>query len=107
MTDKLAKLRGGDLRSIGQANEVVLDIKKNSGHFEAMFGGLYDHDPVVRVRSAGVIEKVTNNKPELLSGYTSPVISFLASVEQQKVCWHMAQIAPRLECTANEEQEIT
>lgn len=71
-----------------------------------MFSGLYDSDPVVRMRSADVIEKVTKNKPELLSGYTSQVISILASAEQQEVCWHMAQVVPRLECTANEENEI-
>jgi len=106
MTDILEKLRGGDLRSIGQANEVAQEIEKNSALFGAMFSGLYDSDPVVRMRSSDVIEKVTKNKPELLSGYTSQVISILASAEQQEVCWHMAQVAPRLDCTVNEENEI-
>ena len=64
MTDILAKLRGGDLRSIGQANEVVLEVKKNSAHFEAVFGGLYDHHPVVRMRSADVIERESEGKGE-------------------------------------------
>ena len=106
MTDILKKLRGGDLRSIGQANEVAQEIEKNSALFGAVFSGLYDRDPVVKMRSADVIEKVTKNKPELLSGYTSQVISILVSAEQQEVCWHLAQVAPRLECTANEENEI-
>ena len=106
MTDILDKFRGGDLRSIGQANEAAQEIEKNSALFGAVFSGLYDSDPVVRMRSSDVMEKVTKNKPELLSGYTSQVISILASAEQQEVCWHMAQVAPRLECTANEENEI-
>ncbi len=106
MADILDKLRGGDLRSIGQANEVVQEIEKNAALFGKVFSGLYDRDPVVRMRSADVIEKVTLNKPELLSGYTSRVISILASAEQQEICWHMAQVAPRLDCTADEENEI-
>jgi len=106
MTDILEKLHGGDLRSIGQANEVVQEIEKKPALFGAVFSGLYDREPVVRMRSADVIEKVTKNKPELLSGYTSKAITILAFAEQQEVCWHMAQVAPRLECTANEENEI-
>lgn len=106
MTDILEKLRGGDLRSIGQANEVAQEIERNPALFGLVFSGLYDREPVVRMRSADVIEKVTKNKPELLSGYTSKAIPILAFAEQQEVCWHMAQVAPRLECTANEENEI-
>lgn len=102
MTDILEKLRGGDLRSIGQANEVVQAVQENPTLFEAVFRGLYDRDPVVRMRSADVIEKATKKQPEFLSGCTSQVISLLESVEQQEVCWHLAQIAPRLECTKSE-----
>ncbi len=106
MTDILEKLRGGDLRSIGQANDVAQGIENNPSLFEMVFVGLYDGEPVVRMRSADVIEKVTKKNPELLSGYTSKVISILASVDQQEVCWHMAQVSPRLECTKSEEHKI-
>jgi oligoendopeptidase F len=102
----LDKLRGGDLRSIGRANEVVGDIEKNVSLFETVSRGLYDSDPIVRMRSADVIEKVTQNKPELLSNHTSEVISILTTAKQQEVCWHMAQIAPRLPYSPNEENEI-
>ena len=63
----LNKLRGGDLRSIGRSNEIAGEIEKNASLFETVFRGLYDNDPIVRMRSADVIEKVTQNKPELLS----------------------------------------
>jgi len=106
MSDILEKLRGGDLRSIGQANEVAQDIGDNPALFKSVFSGLFDNDPTVRMRSADVIEKATKNEFLLLSGYTSKVISILATAEQQEVCWHMAQIAPRLECTESEENEI-
>jgi len=102
----LYKLRGGDLRSIGLSNEVAEDIEKNASLFETVFRGLYDSDPLIRMRSADVIEKVAQNKPELLLNHTSEVISILTTAKQQEVCWHMAQIAPRLAYSQNEENEI-
>jgi predicted nucleotide-binding protein (sugar kinase/HSP70/actin superfamily) len=31
----------------------------------------------------------------------------LASAEQQEVCWHLAQISPRLDLTRKEERQLT
>jgi hypothetical protein len=53
------------------------------------------------MRSADVIEKATQIKPELLSGHTSEIISILTTIKQQEVCWHMVQIVLRVEFTAN------
>jgi hypothetical protein len=66
MTDILEKLQGGDLRSIGRANEVAQAVQEDPTLFEAVFRGLYDRDPVVRMRSADVIEKATKIQPEFL-----------------------------------------
>ena len=107
MSNILDKLQGGDLRSIGKANEVVQEIKKNPALFNEVFCGLSDNDPVIRMRSADVVEKVTKDRPELLLGYSSKVISILASVDQQEVCWHLAQISPRLEYTKQEKRRVT
>lgn len=107
MSAILEKLQGGDLRSIGRANEVAHEVEDNPALFESVFNGLTNDDPVIRMRAADVIEKVTQGKPELLFGYTSQVISILKVAEQQEVCWHMAQITPRLKCNELEETEIT
>ncbi len=106
MPDVLNKLSGGDLRSIGRSNEVVKDIEGDISLFKIVFTGLYNSDPIVRMRSADVIEKVTRDRPELLLNYTSNIISILITAKQQEVCWHMAQIVPRLECSPNEERKI-
>ena len=74
--------------------------------FEAVFDGLFHAEKVVRMRSADVIEKVTQSNHDLLSDYTTIIISILSTTEQQEVCWHMAQIAPRLICNESEENEI-
>jgi len=106
MSNILNKLCGGDLRSIGRANEVAKEVEDNLALFKDVFSGLCDEEAVVRMRSADVIEKVTKNKPDLLSGYKSKVISLLATSEQQELCWHLAQIAPRLEYDFQEENDI-
>jgi len=90
MTDIIEKLRGGDRRSIGRANEVVRDIEQDPTQFEAVFAGLSSPDPVVRMRAADVIEKVTQTRPELLTGYTAPLITLLTTAKQQELCWHLA-----------------
>ncbi len=102
----LQKLRGGDLRSIGRANEVVQEVEKNPALFEELLSGLDGNDPIIRMRSADVIEKVTQNKPELLSGFTERIISVMESVVQQEVCWHMSQIVPRLTYDKDKEDKI-
>jgi len=106
MSEILKKLSGGDLRSIGCANEVAHEVEKNPALFEELFKGLYENDPIIRMRSADVIEKASKNEPALLSGYTSKVIALMESSVQQEVCWHMAQITPRLNHTDDEEGRI-
>ena len=106
MSSILEKLQGGDRRSIGRANEVAQEIEDNPLLFDPVFDGLTNDDPVVRMRAADAIEKVTQSKPELLSDYTSTVISLLNNTKQQEVCWHLAQIAPRLKYNKSQEKEI-
>ena len=106
MTNILNKLQGGDLRSIGDANKVAREITNNPELFKVVFQGLYDDDPVLRMRAADAVEKASQKRPELLVGYTSQIISILESVDQQEVCWHMAQISPRLDLTSDEEKQI-
>ncbi len=102
----LDKLRGGDLRSIGRSNEIVVDIEEDSTIIEKVFPGLYDRDPVLKARSADVIEKTTRNRPELLLNHKKEIISILRDETQQEVCWHIAQMIPRLKYTPEEEKEI-
>jgi len=106
MTDILDKLRGGDLRSTGNADAVAEEIANNPELFKVVFNGLYADDPVVRMRSADAVAKATKKRHELLAGYSSKIIFILESVDQQEVCWHMAQISPRLDLTKIENEQI-
>jgi hypothetical protein len=55
----LNKLSGGDRRSIGGSNEVVADVISTPSLFEPVFQGMLNDDPLIRVRSADPIEKIT------------------------------------------------
>ncbi len=106
MADILAKLGGGDRRSIGRADEVVEQVLADPARFERVFRGMSHHDPVVRMRASDVVEKVTRARPDLLAGYAGGVITLLENTDQQEVCWRLAQIAPRLVCQPEERSRL-
>jgi len=65
----LQKLKGGDLRSIGRAEEVVQDILNNPVLFAEVFEDMLDDDPLVRMRSADALEEVSSRYPEYLQAF--------------------------------------
>lgn len=58
------KLRGGNLHSIGRVDEVAEDRIENPMLFGAVFEGLFDGDPVIRMMNADALEKASSSRPE-------------------------------------------
>ncbi|MFQ5610768.1 MAG: hypothetical protein ACE5H9_01395 [Anaerolineae bacterium] len=106
MSQILQKLKGGDLRSIGRAEEVVQDVLHNPALFGEVFEGLLDDDPRVRMRSADALEKVSAKHPEYLQPFKSRLIREIARSDQQEVRWHVAQMFSYLEIDHRERDEI-
>jgi hypothetical protein len=104
--ETLKKLQGGDLRSIGKADEVVADILEDDTLFNTVFDGMTSTDPVVRMRAADAIEKVTRVKPNWLSPFKKKLIVEVSQVEQQEVQWHVAQMFSRMELEAEELKDV-
>jgi hypothetical protein len=102
MSDILNKMAGGDRRSIGRSNEVVSDVLNNPALFEVVFRGMLGDDPVVRMRCADAMEKVTATHPECPQPYKQKLIEQAARINQQEVRWHVAQMIPRLELSQAE-----
>src|SRR5271156_4803430 len=98
----LNKLSGGDRRSIGRSNEVAAHVLAHPAHFRHVFAGLSAGDPVVRMRAADAIEKITARRPELLRPYKRNLLAIAGSSKQQEIRWHAALIIPRLQLTARE-----
>jgi hypothetical protein len=59
-------------------------------------------EPVVRMRAADAVEKVTADHSELLRRYEVALLGPVARIEQQEVRWHVAQMLPRLDLGAEE-----
>jgi hypothetical protein len=102
MHSMLKKLSGGDRRSIGRSNEIVAEVLARPGHFRHVFAGLSSDDPVVRMRAADAVEKITVRRPELLQPFKKKLLAVAGSTGQQEVRWHAALMIPRLKLTARE-----
>lgn len=102
MKDIIEKLRGGDLRSIGNANEVAQEILGSPNLFQIVFNGIADEDPVIRMRCADAVQKASELKPELLQPYYERLINEISKIDQQEVQWHVAQMFSVIEPTDKE-----
>jgi len=102
----LKKLEGGDRRSIGRSNEVVAEVLADPGLFGALFSGLTSDNPLLRMRSADAVEKITSRHPEYLLPYKAVLVEQIARIDQQEVRWHVAQMFSRLEWDRTERLQV-
>ena len=97
-----ANLWGGDRRSIGRSNEVISRALRNPSLFPILFSGLYSDNEILRMRVADAMEKVTTQRPDLLSPFRAAMLRDVARIAQQEVRWHLAQMLSRLRLTPHE-----
>jgi hypothetical protein len=98
----LAKLAGGDRRSIGRSSEVAARVLARPALFRPLFDGLSSDDLVMRMRSADAIEKITLERPDLLRPFRKKLFEIAGSSDQQEVRWHVAMMLPRLKLNPRE-----
>lgn len=106
MKPLLKRLSGGDRRSIGNSLEVAADVLANPKLFADLFRGMYSDDPIIRMRSADAVEKVTVHNPILLQPLKKALLTKVALIDQQEVRWHCAQLFSRVEWTRPERAKI-
>lgn len=92
----IERLKGGDIRSDGEANDVAADVLNHPVLFEQLFVGLAEPDDVVRGRSAHALEQVSRSKPELLIPYLDQLAAQSAEDTLPMVRWHLAMIFANL-----------
>lgn len=102
----LAQLAGGDRRSIGHADAVAGQVLAEPDLFDALWAGLDHPDPLVRMRAADALEKVTARRPDLLLPRKAELIRRLGDAGETEVRWHLVQMVPRLPLTAAERAEV-
>lgn len=106
MSDALRKrLRGGDLRSIGDADQVMAEIK-DQHDFDALFQCLYDDERLVVMRAADAVEKVSSMHPEYLIPHQKKVMKLGASDINIELKWHVALLLSRLDLGEEERKTV-
>jgi len=98
----LSKLENGDLRSIGKANEVVKQIGNSQNLFDEVFQGIFETNPLIRMRASDTIKKVSHNYLGLLKKHKKKILSHLQHFKQQEVKWHIALMVSYLTLTKKE-----
>jgi hypothetical protein len=107
MTNILSTLKGGDRRSIGKVSAVVATVSKSPGLFKDLAGGLFDPDPIVRMRAADAMEKLSADDSRLLQPFKQKLVGLAQQTRQQELRWHLAQMVPRLDLTPQEINAVT
>ncbi len=99
MDNIIDMLSKGDLRQKGYSEKVVEIVLKDNSLFPILIGAIEHDDAGVRMRASDAVEKLTREKPELLSSYKDNLLKYASQANQQEVRWHLAQVLPRLELT--------
>ena len=94
-------LSGGDLRSIGRSNEVVL-LVRNQNEFDELFKFLFNADRLVVMRTADAIEKITIKRPEYLWRHKRKFFELVNGSKNKELQWHLALMMPRLKLNKRE-----
>lgn len=100
------KLEGGDRRSLGRAPEIVAEAIDDPDLFKALVSCLLSDDPLVRMRAADAMEKVSARHPEYLQSHKGFLIGQAAESAQKEVRWHLAQMLPRLALSPKEARQV-
>ena len=91
------QLGGGDRRSIGKSDAVAAQVQRNRRRCKELIRCLWSDDPIVRMRAADAVEKVSGRYPEVLHPFKVELLGLLSEATQQELRWHLAQMIPRLE----------
>jgi hypothetical protein len=97
-------LAGGDRRSIGRSNEIVSMVLRQPHHLHALVDCLRSDDPLVSMRAADALEKISARKIELVEPHKAELLELMETAGQQELRWHLAQIVPRLALTRKESE---
>lgn len=98
-------LIGKDLRTIRQ-NSIVVRSVQSQETFDELFTLVFHHERPVVMRAIDAVEKVTREHPEYLDAHRQQLFSVLKSADHKELKWHIAQLIPRIELSANELSQV-
>jgi hypothetical protein len=105
-TNLLALLTGGDRRSIGNANRVAALVLADSKLLAPLVRHLCASDPVVCMRAADALEKVSVQRASLLQPFVPELLGLADQSLQPEVRWHLALMLPRLPLNRRQRRRV-
>lgn len=90
-------LSGGDLRSVGLADEVAQELLAGKWPPQGLLGLIESTSGVVRMRAADALEKASRVSPSLIDGFGERLLALLSPTQPKEVRWHMLQTVSRVE----------
>jgi hypothetical protein len=105
MSEFIKILTGGDLRSIGKSNSVILKVQSQED-FDELFQCLFSKNRLVVMRAADAIEKITINNRQYLAKHKNKIIQLCNVATDKELLWHLALIIPRLNLNKKEFRNI-
>lgn len=101
-----AMLAGGDRRSIGRSDEVAKLLASRTERFGELLNLIWDGDPLIAMRAADAVEKISRERGDLLQPYKAQLLGLLAESTHQEIRWHLAAMVPRLRLTPAECERV-
>jgi HEAT repeat protein len=102
----LDRLRAGDLRTDGEANEVVRDVLAHRGFFELLWEGLSAEEDALRGHTADALEKVSRAEPEWYLPLIPSIIEKALRDPVAMVRWHLAMILGTLGALGHQTEDV-
>jgi hypothetical protein len=99
-------LAGGDRRSIGQADAVAARVAEQPALLAELWDCLADADPVVRMRAADALEKVSRATPAAFNRYKAALLADAFDDGTAEVRWHLMAITSRIDMDAREAERF-
>jgi HEAT repeat protein len=106
MNSLLERLKGGSLISDGNANEVAEAVLEDNRLLPLLAEGLQDADNVVRARTAHALEKVSRQKPEIISRLIPDLIKTAQADSVPMVRWHIPMIFTNIDLDGTAEKAV-
>ena len=92
----VARLAGGDRRSIGAATAIAEEIRAEPQGFSLVWHLLRHQEALVRMRAADALEKASRQMPELLQPFKAELLSRRLEDGTPEVRWHLLAMSARL-----------
>lgn len=82
-------------------------VERNPKLFAELINEILNTDPVVAMRAADAVEKLSAVHPEWLVPHKKLIVTKLIPIEQKEIRWHVAQMLARLNLTSSEVVKVT